>query len=39
MENLFETGLDALRQKLLLMASRAETAVNESVQIAHAAQS
>ena len=32
MENLFETGLEALRQKLLLMASRAEAAVNESVQ-------
>jgi phosphate transport system protein len=32
MENYFETGLEALRQKLLLMASRAETAVNESVQ-------
>jgi phosphate transport system protein len=32
MENHFETGLDALRQKLLLMASRAETAVNEAVQ-------
>jgi phosphate transport system protein len=32
MENHFETGLDALRQKILLMASRAETAVNESVQ-------
>jgi phosphate transport system protein len=32
MENHFETGLEALRQKLLLMASRAETAVNESVQ-------
>jgi phosphate transport system protein len=32
MENHFEMGLDALRQKLLLMASRAETAVNESVQ-------
>ena len=32
MENHFETGLDNLRQKLLLMASRAETAVNESVQ-------
>ena len=25
-------GLDALRQKILLMASRAETAVNQSVQ-------
>ena len=32
MENHFEMGLDGLRQKLLLMASRAETAVNESVQ-------
>jgi phosphate transport system protein len=32
MENHFESGIDALRQKLLLMASRAETAVNESVQ-------
>jgi phosphate transport system protein len=32
MDNHFEMGLDALRQKLLLMASRAETAVNESVQ-------
>jgi phosphate transport system protein len=32
MENHFETGLDALRQKILLMASRAETAVNQSVQ-------
>jgi phosphate transport system protein len=32
MENHFETGLDALRQKLLLMASHAETAVNQSVQ-------
>jgi len=32
MENHFETGLDGLRQKLLLMASRAETAVNEAVQ-------
>ena len=32
MENHFETGLDALRQKILVMASRAETAVNESVQ-------
>ena len=32
MENHFEIGLDNLRQKLLLMASRAETAVNESVQ-------
>lgn len=32
MENHFETGIDNLRQKLLLMASRAETAVNESVQ-------
>src|SRR3984957_6529117 len=32
MENQFEIGLNALRQKLLLMASRAETAVNEAVQ-------
>jgi phosphate transport system protein len=32
MENHFEMGLDALRQKILLMASRAETAVNQSVQ-------
>jgi phosphate transport system protein len=32
MDNHFEMGIDALRQKLLLMASRAETAVNESVQ-------
>ncbi len=32
MENHFELGLEALRQKLLLMASRSETAVNESVQ-------
>jgi len=32
MENHFETGLEELRQKLLLMASRAETSVNESVQ-------
>src|SRR5271169_5202986 len=32
MENHFEMGLDGLRQKLLLMASRAETAVNDSVQ-------
>ena len=32
MENHFELGLDALRQKILLMASRAETAVNQSVQ-------
>src|ERR1035438_2432126 len=32
MENHFEMGLDALRQKILLMASRAETAVNEAVQ-------
>ena len=32
MENYFEMDLDALRQKLLLMASRAETAVNQSVQ-------
>jgi phosphate transport system protein len=32
MENLFETGLDALRQKLLTMASHAETSVNQAVQ-------
>ena len=32
MENHFEMGLEALRQKILLMASRAETAVNQSVQ-------
>ena len=32
MENHFETGLEALRQKILLMASRAEAAVNQSVQ-------
>jgi phosphate transport system protein len=32
MENNFEIGLEALRQKLLLMASHAETAVNQSVQ-------
>ena len=32
MENYFEAGIEELRQKLLLMASRAETAVNESVQ-------
>ena len=32
MENHFETGLDALRQKILLMASRAETSVNQAVQ-------
>jgi len=32
MDNHFETGLEFLRQKLLLMASRAETAVNDSVQ-------
>ena len=32
MENHFEAGIENLRQKLLLMASRAETAVNESVQ-------
>jgi phosphate transport system protein len=31
MENHFELGLDDLRKKLLLMASRAESAVNESV--------
>jgi phosphate transport system protein len=32
MENHFETGLDSLKQKLLTMASHAETAVNQSVQ-------
>jgi phosphate transport system protein len=32
MDNHFEIGLDALRQKLLLMASHAETAVNQSLQ-------
>src|SRR5271155_1972171 len=32
MENHFESGLDSLRQKLLTMASHAETAVNQSVQ-------
>jgi phosphate transport system protein len=32
MENHFESGLDALRQKLLLMASHAENSVNQSVQ-------
>jgi phosphate transport system protein len=32
MENHFEAGLDSLRQKLLLMASHAETSVNQSVQ-------
>jgi phosphate transport system protein len=32
MENYFEAGLDTLRQKLLTMASHAETAVNEAVQ-------
>ena len=32
MDNLFESGLENLRQKLLVMASRAETAVNQSVQ-------
>jgi phosphate transport system protein len=32
MDNHFEIGLDALRQKLLLMASHAETAVNQAVQ-------
>ena len=32
MANHFEAGIEALRQKLLLMASRAETAVNESVE-------
>ena len=32
MENHFEIGLGELRQKLLLMASRAETSVNDAVQ-------
>jgi phosphate transport system protein len=32
MENYFEMGLDELRQKLLTMASHAETAVNRAVQ-------
>jgi len=32
MDNHFEMGLEELRQKLLLMASRAEAAVNDSVQ-------
>jgi phosphate transport system protein len=32
MDNHFELGLDELRQKLLTMASHAETAVNQSVQ-------
>ena len=32
MDNQFEVGLEDLRQKLLRMASRAETAVNNSVQ-------
>jgi phosphate transport system protein len=32
MENHFDIGLEELRQKLLLMASHAETAVNDSVQ-------
>jgi phosphate transport system protein len=32
MENHFEVGLDTLKQKLLTMASRAETAVNQAVQ-------
>jgi phosphate transport system protein len=32
MENHFETGLDSLRQKLLVMASHAETAVNQAIQ-------
>ena len=32
MENYFEAGIEELRQKLLLMASRTETSVNESVQ-------
>jgi phosphate transport system protein len=32
MENHFEAGIENLRQRLLLMASRAETSVNEAVQ-------
>src|SRR5918911_492151 len=32
MDNHFEMGLDELRQKLLTMASHAESAVNRSVQ-------
>src|SRR5271156_3464532 len=32
MENHFESGLDSLKQKLLTMASHAETAVNQSLQ-------
>jgi phosphate transport system protein len=32
MENLFEMGLDTLKQKLLTMASHTETAVNQSMQ-------
>ena len=32
MDSYFEAGLDDLRQKLLTMASHAETAVNEAVQ-------
>ena len=32
MENYFEAGLDELRQKLLTMASHAETAVNQALQ-------
>jgi len=32
METYFEAGLENLRQRLLLMASRAETSVNEAVQ-------
>ncbi|HEY5298589.1 MAG TPA: phosphate signaling complex protein PhoU [Verrucomicrobiae bacterium] len=32
MENYFEAGIENLRQKLLLMASRAERSVNQSVQ-------
>jgi phosphate transport system protein len=32
MDNHFDSGLEELRQKLLLMASHAETAVNDSVQ-------
>src|SRR5215831_12582092 len=31
MENHFEMGLESLRQKLLLMASHVETAVNQAV--------
>ena len=32
MENYFEAGIENLRQKLLVMASHSEKAVNESVQ-------